>query len=115
MKKVDANLKYIKERIYSAREFHVLGTNDQDLYRFKVEGEGKFEYAPSVVFLFSKEFVARADSKKLATYMRKAITIASKILKDPPSRRCNLQGWIKVIESGVVFVPYIIPAREGTD
>jgi hypothetical protein len=109
MKKLDEKLNYIKQRIQSAKGFHVLGLNDQDLYRFKVEGEGTFEYAPSVVFLFSKEFVARADPKKLAKSLRKAISLASDVLKDPPSKKCNLQGWIKIMDKGVIFVPYIVP------
>lgn len=112
MKKLEEKLNYIKQRVQSAKGFHVLGLNDQDLYRFKVEGEGTFEYAPSVVFLFSKDFVARADSKKLAKSLSKAISLASAILKDPPAKKCNLQGWIKVMDKGVIFVPYIVPPAD---
>lgn len=112
MKSIDEKGRYIREKIADEKGFHLLGQDSESKYRFKVEAEGHFEYAPSVVFLFDEEFVANASSRKLARFVNKAIFRAVEVLRDPPSTKRNLQGWIKIIESVVIFIPYILPATK---
>ena len=102
---VDEKLRYIREKLTNAKGFHLLGQTTESKYRFEVEGDHPFEYVPSVVFLFDEEFVANVDSIKLAEFVDRAIALASKVLKDPPSKKCNLQGWIKAFRDSVTFVP----------